>query len=207
MSEHLVELRTAWQRHVAPDTSLLDGVVGRHREQHRRYHGVTHVAWVVRHVDELAAEEQPPDVDAVVAAAFYHDAVYEPTHPANERASARLAAGDLRSLGWADERVDHVVEMIESTADHRDPADLDTAVLFDADLAVLGSDPAAYRDYAAGVRTEYRHVSDADWHTGRAAVLRSFLDRPSIYATRSGRERWEDRARANISAELASLAG
>jgi predicted metal-dependent HD superfamily phosphohydrolase len=95
--------------------------------------------------------------------------------------------------------------MIRGTADHRDPPDLDTAVLFDADLAVLGADPAGYGDYVRGVRAEYGHVDDAGWRAGRASVLQSFLDRPSIYATDPGRRRWESTARANITAELAAL--
>lgn len=70
------------------DTELLDRLLARHRERHRRYHGVAHVAWVVRHIDELASDELVRDHGAVIAAAFYHDAVYEPAHRANERASA-----------------------------------------------------------------------------------------------------------------------
>ena len=40
-----------------------------------------------------------------------------------------------------------------------------------ADLAVLGADVAGYDAYVTGVRQEYRHVDDATWREGRAAVL------------------------------------
>jgi predicted metal-dependent HD superfamily phosphohydrolase len=223
---HDLELRTAWQAHVCGDTELLDRLLARYRERHRRYHGVAHVAWVVRHIDELAFDEQVSDHGAVVAAAFYHDAVYEPAHRANERASARLARRDLTVVGtettpsteqstepsgapsagnWPAPRIEAVAAMIEATADHRDPPDIDTSVLFDADLAVLGADVAGYDAYVTGVRAEYRHVDEPDWQTGRATVLRGFLARPAIYATDAGRERWEVRARANLTAELATL--
>lgn len=205
MSEHLLELEVAWQQHVGSDMQLFERVMGRHREKHRKYHTAQHVAWVVRHVDELAADEHPADLGAIIAAALYHDAVYEPASPANERASARLARRDLAALGWNDERVSAVSEMIEGTKHHLDPADTDTAILFDADLAVLAADPASYGEYARGVRAEYRHVDDDDWVTGRAAVLDGFLERNAIYATASGRERWEEHARANLAAELATL--
>ena len=59
-------------------------------------------------------------------------------------------------------------------------------MLLDADLAVLGSDPASYQAYVAGVRSEYAHVSADDWRTGRTQVLRSFLDRPALFATPTG---------------------
>ena len=211
-----VELRAAWQAHVGTDTDLFDRLLGRHRERHRRYHGVTHVRWVVRHVLELAViesggVESVHDLDAVVAAAFYHDAVYEPQHPANERASARLARRDLveiaqvAEMAWDETRIDAVVAMIEGTTTHLEPPDIDTAVLYDADLAVLGGDVAGYDAYVAGIRAEYRHVADHHWQVGRSAVLEGFLERPAIYATTSGRTRWEQRARANITSELARL--
>jgi len=208
MSEPDLELDVAWQRHVSTDRRLLDGLLARHREKQRRYHTATHVAWVIRHVEELAATEPVDHLDEIVAAAFYHDAIYEPTHPANERASARLARRDLATLGWADDAIDRVGEMIEATAHAAQPADDrsgDRAILLDADLAVLGADPAAYSSYVDGVRAEYRHVDDADWRVGRAAVLETLLNRPHIFATPAGRARWEARARANLTAELAAL--
>ena len=213
MSSDEHELRTAWSRCVDDSHDawvLFDSLIGRHREAHRHYHGVRHVTWVVRHVEELAAAEPVSDIAAVVVAAFFHDAVYDPQASDNEVASARLADRELAVLGWDEARRRRVATMVEATATHEAPAvdpgiELDTAVLLDADLAVLGSDPASYQAYVAGVRSEYAHVSADDWRTGRTQVLRSFLDRPVLFATPTARERWESRARANVAAEVASL--
>jgi predicted metal-dependent HD superfamily phosphohydrolase len=211
------ELRAAWSSRVGDSRAaraLFDSLIGRHREPHRHYHGVRHVTWVVRHVEELAAAEPVDDVDAVVVAAFFHDAVYDPLAPDNEAASARLAERELTELGWIEPRRRRVTTMVEATATHVVAAagfepglEVDTAVLLDADLAVLGSEPASYQAYVAGVRSEYGHVSATDWCTGRTRILQSFLDRPSLFATPTGRTRWESRARANIAAEVASLSG
>ncbi|WP_051062299.1 HD domain-containing protein [Ilumatobacter nonamiensis] len=198
-------LPVRWRRHVSDDTTLLDRLVARHREKHRRYHTVAHVAAVVGWVDDLATVEPTLDLDATIAAAFYHDAVYEPTSPANEHASARLARRDLASLGWADERTAHVAALIEATRDHRSPPDTDHAVLFDADLSVLGATPTEYDGYVEAVRAEYREVDDDAWKVGRRRVLEAFLERASIYATATGRERWESSARANLAREIDSL--
>jgi predicted metal-dependent HD superfamily phosphohydrolase len=208
MSDRELELEIAWQRHVSTNRTLLDRLLARHREKHRRYHTAAHVAWVIRHVDELASAEPIDHLDEVLAAAFYHDAVYEPTYPANERASARLARRDLTSIGWDAEAVERVASMIEATEHGAagTSAEIgDTAVLLDADLAILGADPAAYSTYVTGVRAEYRHVTDDEWRIGRSAVLEGFLERPTIYSTPTARDRWETRARANLTAELASL--
>lgn len=208
MSDRELELEIAWQRHVSTDRTLLDRLLARHREKHRRYHTAVHVAWVIRHVDELASVEPIEHLDEMIAAAFYHDAVYEPTYPANERASARLARRDLASIGWGADAVDRVATMIEATEHSATSAggvSGDSAVLLDADLAILGADPTGYSAYVTGVRAEYRHATDDEWRAGRAAVLEEFLDRPTIYSTPTARDRWETRARANLAAELASL--
>lgn len=212
------EVRAAWRRHVGTSsaaTAVLESVLARHREPHRRYHGVGHVAWVLRHLATLSRSEPHDDLGAIVAAACFHDAVYDPRAVDNEAASARLARTSLAGLGWPAERVEHVVSMVEATAGHVTDAassgragatvDADTAVLLDADLAVLGSDPAAYLEYSRGVRAEYAHVDDTAWRDGRAAVLRTLLARRRVYLTATARERWEVRARANLRAELASL--
>lgn len=216
-----LELRVAWDQHVAPDAPTapsdewFDAVLAHHREPHRRYHGVRHLRWVVRHAIDLA--ERPEvngrvaDVGAVVAAAFFHDAVYDTTRTDNEAVSAQLARRALEELGWRPDRAASVVGLVGATAGHATTATadgaLDTAVLLAADLAVLASDPASYAEYVVGVRAEYAHVSDAAWRKGRALVLRGFSERPAIFDPALGLDAWERRARANLAAELASLSG
>jgi len=206
VDEHVPGIaEVAWTTHVAPSTELFERLVSRHRERQRRYHRIEHVEAVLDHVTELSASEAIDDLGVVVAAALYHDAIYESQHPANERASARLARRDLTQLEWSTERIERVGSMIEGTAAHVDPADIDTAVLYDADLAILGAEATTYGIYVSKVRDEYGHFDDGEWATGRIAVLGGFLDRAEIYATQSGRDRWEAAARANITAELATL--
>ncbi len=213
-----LELRVAWQQHVAIDLGEFEAVLARHREPHRRYHGERHVRWVVRHAQQLAAQLEAQhadgnprvDLGAVIAAAFYHDAVYDPQASDNELASARLACDVLKRCGWDAGRADAVANMIEATAGHTDSsivdaADLSTAVLLAADLAVLAADPAGYNTYVNGIRVEYSHVAEPDWVIGRSAVLHRFIDRDRIFPEALALEEWEARARANIAAELAAL--
>ncbi len=206
-----VELGRVWRRLVGFDAgragdAALDELLSRHRQPHRRYHTATHVMWVLRHIDDLAADSTPVDLNAVRAAALFHDAVYDPRSPTNEHDSAGLARRVLADCGWEPARVDRVAALIELTAGHVAPdTDLGADILLDADLAILGAEPAEYRAYVTGVRAEYAHVDDDAWRVGRAAVLRSFLDRPAIYRTTSMQAARERRARANLSAELAEL--
>jgi predicted metal-dependent HD superfamily phosphohydrolase len=102
--------------------------------------------------------------------------------------------------------------MIEATATHRVPdlgdpgANRDAALFLDMDLAILGAPPAAFDAYEEAVRREYAWVDDAAWRTGRAAVLRTFLERPHVFHTPEFRERFEDRARENMARSLGRLA-
>lgn len=206
---HDIELWAAWSMAVGTSSearAAFDELLGGHREPQRRYHTVHHVAWVVRHVNELAAREPVGDLDAVIVAAFFHDAVYDPTATDNEEQSAALAERVLGELSWAEARRHAVGRLVRATERHEPGDDPDERVLVDADLAVLGADPGAYRDYVTGVRSEYAHVDDDGWRRGRTAVLRGLLDRRPLYATATGRDRWEARARVNLTAELATLA-
>ncbi len=160
-----------------------------------------------RHDGLLRAPEEWSgiDGDAVRLAAWLHDVVYEPTAGSgtNEAASAVLAQQCAVSFGWVEARAARVSALVLATAGHEADAP-DAAVLLDADLAVLGAEVTVYNAYVAAVRAEYAHVSEEQWRVGRAKVLRSFLERPQIYALEASAER-EIAARRNLAAELANL--
>jgi predicted metal-dependent HD superfamily phosphohydrolase len=178
-------------------------VVAAWSEPHRRYHDLRHLAAVLGLVDELAPAATDPV--AVRLAAWYHDVVYDPQRDDNERVSAERARAGLRGL--VDEpRLAEVERLVLVTAGH-DPApdDADGAVLCDADLSVLASDPANYAVYASAVREEYGHLSDAEFTAGRIAVLERLLALPELYRLPAVAADWTPRARANLTAELTLL--
>jgi predicted metal-dependent HD superfamily phosphohydrolase len=183
---------------------LGEELVRRWAEPHRTYHGPAHLVAVLDAVDELAGEAG--DVVAVRLAAWFHDAVHDGRAGDDEEASAVLAERTLPTVGVPAPRVAEVGRLVRLTAGH-DPApgDRNGAVLCDADLAVLGGAPAAYAAYAAAVRTEYAAVDDEAFRDGRAAVLERLLGLRPLFRTAAGRERWEERARRNLSGELALL--
>jgi predicted metal-dependent HD superfamily phosphohydrolase len=161
--------------------------------------------WVLRHVEAMLADDEflAVDGDAVRLAALFHDLVYDPRSSTNEADSSRLAVAFAHALGWRSERRALVGSLIEATAHHRADTD-DAIVLLDADLAILGSDPASYQAYVAGVRGEYAHLPEAEWRAGRSAVLRHFLGLSELFRSSYLRSK-EQRARANMAAELAAL--
>jgi predicted metal-dependent HD superfamily phosphohydrolase len=201
-----LELRVAWQQYVATGPAAdaaLEALLRRHLAPGRHYHDVRHVRWVVRHVLDLA-DDSVSDLGAVVAAAFFHDAVYGGGGD-DERASAELAERTLTELGWHPDRCARVAQLVMTTTHRTPPADWDGAVLVAADLAVLAAAPTVYADYVRSVRNEYGHLDERAWRAGRTDVLRAFLERPTIFPAELGLDSWERRARANLTAEAAAL--
>jgi predicted metal-dependent HD superfamily phosphohydrolase len=220
MTQPEIEIRSAW-RHIAGHhhDGYIDDVLIRYAEPHRHYHTATHIMFVLRHLHDVSHASNVSLSRKAIAAALYHDAIYDTSADDNEACSAVLAEHDLAGIGWTTEQCRSVAALILATAGHLDDsattadvidgattaASRDTAMLLDADLAILGADPGAYQAYANGVRSEYVHVDDAQWRAGRTAVLLRFLRRDRLFITDYMHSTFDRRARANIEAELATL--
>src|SRR5205085_7596745 len=83
--------------------------------------------------------------------------------------------------------------------------DRDTAVLLDADLAILSADERRYQRYAADIRREYSWVDDEAYRLGRTKVLDSFLSRPGIFRTERMHSSGDATARRNMRNEIHTL--
>jgi predicted metal-dependent HD superfamily phosphohydrolase len=174
----------------------------------RHYHDLRHIealnALAAACADDIA------DRDAVEAAIWFHDAVYDTRREDNEERSAVLAEERLAGTASA-ERIARIATMIRATAGHVGPdysgtaAAQDCAVFLDMDLSILGSPEADFDAYEAAVRREYDWVTDEQWRQGRRAVLARFLARPAIYATARFKASHEAAARENLKRAIARL--
>ena len=208
-------------------------LLGRWSEPHRHYHNRAHLAFVLDAIDTLAGaaaargpssgrqpgKDQPAGVqsggqrtgapsrahDLAAAAAWYHDAIYDPTRSDNEERSAALAREQLDTIGVGAGVRDEVMRLVLLTRGHQ-PALGDAAgrLLCDADLAILATAPEVYERYAGAVRVEYAHLPDEEYHAGRIAVLED-LRRRALFHTSYARQHWETAARANLDRELRTL--
>jgi predicted metal-dependent HD superfamily phosphohydrolase len=182
---------------------LREDLLARWSETHRKHHTVTHLHEMLDAIGLLAYSGLEFDREAVELAAWFHDAIYEIGRDDNEDRSAELARELLASSPIRDE----VARLVLVTKTHEvADDDINGAVLSDADLSVLGSEALRYRAYAAAVREEYADVPDNVFKPARAQVLTSMLDGP-LFHTAVGRERWEERARRNVTEEIAALSG
>lgn len=195
-------LQDRWDAVMPGQDALFLDLLDRWSEPHRHYHGRTHLLSILEALDLLSEPARVPRT--VLLAAWFHDAVYQGIPGQDEEESARLALDRLRGAGLPAADAGEVARLVLLTSHHRpDPGDKDGALLCDADLSVLGGDPAEYARYLAAVRLDYAHVPDADFATGRAAVVRRLLDLEPLFHGDRARDLWLDAAHRNLQGELA----
>jgi predicted metal-dependent HD superfamily phosphohydrolase len=188
---------------IAAPEGLLEELLGRYSEPHRAYHTLQHLDECfaalepARHLAERLAEAE--------LALWFHDAIYDPRAGDNEERSARWAEQALLAAGVASEISERVGALVLATRHDAVPEGRDARLLVDVDLAILGASEPRFAEYERQVRDEYAWVPDDAFRRGRARILRSFLERPSLYGTEWFSERLEARARENLRRSLLAL--
>lgn len=185
--------------------AVLDDLLARYGEEHRHYHTHQHLEEMAALLQRERARLQAPRV--VFLAMFFHDAVLVSGARDNEEESAALARRQLD--GWLEPAsLARIEELVLATRSHESaPTDIDRTLLVDADMAILGAPRARYHAYARGIRAEYAHVPDELYVAGRGRFLEGILARPHIYGDPALRGELEQRARANLAAELSAGLG
>lgn len=194
-----------------------DMIESKYTEKHRRYHTLSHLSDMFKHFDDV--RDQLSQAQLVGMAIFFHDVVYDPKKTDNEERSAEIFLEFAKNItskeidrgadisivfDWIIDTKRHETEV------HRTPETFgrdDLHFFLDMDMAILGSPDADYTKYADDIRIEYQHIPEPLFRERRAAVLRSFLGVPNIYATERFRTRFENQARQNIRAEIHRLDG
>lgn len=176
-------------------------VVGKYSGYDRYYHNLVHI----EHVLNIASILEPlaQNFPAIQITAWFHDVIYDPQANDNEEKSAKFASASLKSLNVPQTIINHVTNMILQTKTHHPPLeDIDSQILLDADLSILGAENSEYMEYAQAIRQEYFWLSDAEYRVGRKRVLENFLQRNRIYFTDNAFQMLELKARENMTAEI-----
>ncbi|PDQ17145.1 hypothetical protein CN311_31610 [Mesorhizobium sanjuanii] len=182
-----------------------------YQAESRHYHNLAHIEAMLALAGDYRALLNDPE--AVEAAIWFHDAIYDSRAKDNEARSAALAEAKLAGRTDA-ARMERIAAMISATATHELPSlqssgdgDFirDPALFLDMDLAILGATPDAFDAYEQAVRKEYGWVEEPMWRAGRGAVLKTFLARPHIFHTEEFRQRFEAQARQNMARSLKAL--
>jgi predicted metal-dependent HD superfamily phosphohydrolase len=190
---------------VAAEIDTFSRLQSAYAEKHRAYHTSRHIDECLSLLDELTyTAGHPAEVECAL---WFHDAIYEPMSKSNEERSADWAAEFGIHVGVAPDAVARIRAHIMATQHAALPADDDSRLVVDIDLAILGAAPTRYDEFERDVRREYRWVPGIVYRPKRAAILQSFLDRPRIYYWEPVYERFERKARTNVSGAVQTLIG
>jgi len=194
-----------WQRIGAQGDSRKDynDVVARYTEPHRAYHTLEHIEYCLGEFEQV--RHLVTDPDAIELAIWYHDAIYDTKSKDKEERSASLARGVVRNALLPDSFGKSVANLIMATKHSQSFTDPDVQILVDIDLSILGQSEEKFDEYERQVRKEYEWVPKDAFVAGRSAILKSILDRPTIYSTQFFRNKYEAQARRNIARSLAQL--
>lgn len=168
----------------------------------RHYHNLNHLEQMFHEM--IPVKNRFDSWAAAVIALGFHDAVYQVTSSRNEEQSAAFAFRELSALGVEAKYLQACEKLILATKRHE--AFNDSSALFvDADLSILGSEPAAYESYVRLIRKEYWIFPDWMYRKGRKKVLEHFIHRKRIYHSDYFSARYEEAAKRNLSMELSTL--
>lgn len=190
----------------------------RYRETHRAYHTWEHIDEIFERLEAFSNLSTRRDI--IVAATFWHDAIYDLRNDDgslradrdNVRASAALFR---RYTTLRENEAGAVEEMIMATADHlhakpdleRYPGFRDDFDLFlDLDLGSLASPWSQSEANLDKIRFEYSFMPEADFYRSQIALLTSFSDQASLLFRRNEtRQKWSNDAAANLGRCLKEL--
>jgi len=168
-------------------TRLLDG-------PDRRFHNSGHIADCLARFDEVAALLH--DRDAVEMAIWFHDAIYVPGDPTNERRSAELflqVSAGARPLFRR-----RVCALIMTTKRAVAARGNDRKFIDDIDLAGFGASWDEFMRHGDLLREEFAAQSDPEYYSGLAAFLAGLRSREHFFGTDYYRARHEPKARDNL---------
>ena len=183
---------------------LMNQLVAAYSERHRHYHTLQHLRECLAHAEAVRTlARRPAELELAL---WFHDAVYDPHRGDNEERSAQWAHASVVAAGCDAAIADRVRDLVLATRHHEAHEDVDTQLLVDIDLSILGASYSRFDEYERQVRAEYAHVDDAAFRAGRSRFVQGLLARPSLFATDVYRGTLEKRARENLQRSLEAMA-
>ena len=174
-----------------------------HNNPKRHYHTLVHLANIDKERQKLRLSVQ--DNIIFQFATYYHDIIYDIEAKDNEEQSATLAKKRLAQLTVPKHIINEIYKLIILTKKHSKTDKITHAYFLDADLAILGSSWDEYQQYTTQIRKEYGVYSDEIYNRGRKRVLEHFFNQEYIYQSEYFRNRYEKKARKNITKYLSKI--
>lgn len=144
-----------------------------YQEPHRFYHNTDHILDILNLIEENC--EDPMNKHMLVAAAIYHDAVYDIKSKTNEEDSAVLFAEHTKHVPANGKWIAEVIKIIQATSDHNATTALgQTFCEFDLNGLTHGNLKRVLTDEWK-IMLEYQRFDYSEYRKGRIDFLENFL--------------------------------
>jgi predicted metal-dependent HD superfamily phosphohydrolase len=186
-----------------------NNIIGAYDNKSRSYHGIKHIEKMLKELKdyEINNPKEIKNPKILRFGIFMHDFINGSKNDVEDSLEIALKLLDKSKSQKVRDQKDLLKEIILATKHSRNiPEDspIETKLIADLDLAILGSDKKTYEIYAKQVRREYSQYSDDDYKAGRIAVLERFLSKP-IYKLEYFQKKYQKKAEENIRNEIESL--
>jgi len=141
-------------------------------EPRRKYHNIDHLNQILVDLEKKRRFVIPIHWEALVLAAFYHDAIYVPGYKDNEDKSMQIF---FRTFVGDPFMAKKIGEMIETTKFRKKPKDPLLKIFWDADNAGFVGSYEKFFEVEKKIRAEFNHLSHDSYKKGRLAFLKSCL--------------------------------
>lgn len=124
----------------------LNKLITLYSESHRHYHNLNHIIECIKDFESTTyLAEHPNEVEMAI---WYHDSIYSTQfNPRNEEESAKFAYITAQSINLPEAFANRVENLILETKHNKSPKDIDSKVLVDIDLAILGKSEEEFNLY------------------------------------------------------------
>lgn len=142
-------------------------------ESRRKYHNEDHLTQILKDLEKSKSKVLPLHWDALVIAAFFHDAVYVIGATDNEDQSIKVFLNSFQGKNF--DMVKSIKEMIKSTQFRVVPNDKLVRIFWEADNAGFLGTFESFLEVEKKIRQEYAHINGHIYKKGRIKFLNSCL--------------------------------
>ncbi len=178
-------------------------LVKQYSEPGRFYHNINHIKMCLDEFENVSHLSDHPDI--IEFAIWYHDIIYDVSGSDNEEQSARVAIDIFQNNSIKPAMINSLRELILATKHNAAPDSIDQKIIIDIDLSILGQDKHIFNEYDRAIRKEYSHVPVEVYNDARCKILKTFLDRTTIYSLPYFIDKYEIQARNNLKNAIISL--
>ncbi len=197
----LDRFRALWQRCLIAGANdageqIHQRLTDAYNEPQRHYHTLAHIRHCLQQLDLCRTQLDNPD--AVEISIWFHDAIYQPGKPENEKRSAQLYR-ELTDSVHETEFCQQVDEMIIATTHAGEsPGRADSLYMVDIDLSSFGLPWDGFIQDGRKLRLECPQLSDEEYYPRQVKFQKSLLARERFYQTEYFYQLYEAQARNNL---------